>query len=306
LCACLSEGENALDSFTKSAHNGYYDTTTCAPGGNLGAHLSLEECAAKCLEHGTECFGFERYEPGGCYIFTCKTGWTQNDACKYYERNTATVALRKTDWVVNSGDPGAWARCSAVYTNVRPGSMNCIPNQSGYYKETSFWGGTVECPDGGVGWKGVFITFEHGGTSPDDTGYCMPWDSSFAAVNIMGCTVDKMACSKAFAGHINGQSETAGMLMMKRFNCNSAGVCAVYKAGRCFDIGAVSQWKFSSIWTPFLLTDNGDGNLLEQNHKFATIVSNQLKADDTAQTDVDSMICNTQDAELGVAALKNY
>ena len=79
----------------------------------------------------------------------------------------------------------------------------------------------MECPDGGIGWQGVFMLNTW---NP----YCAAWDSVAARLGLQACSSDKKTCTKLAARHLHKMSESAGVLMMKRMKCDDEG-CAVFK-----------------------------------------------------------------------------
>ena len=166
----------------------------------------------------------------------------------------------------------------------------------------------VECPDGGIGWQGVFVT--------NNRGYCAAWDSSAARLGLQLCTSDRKTCTKLAARHLHKMSESAGVLMMKRIKCDEKG-CAVFKvtmplprhddtpsdplftcccmmrvqAGKCFDVG---QDVFSSKYNSVMMDTMGD-----ETQEWASLVVAQLKAGTTSE-------CGDEDQEIATAGILGY
>lgn len=80
----------------------------------------------------------------------------------------------------------------------------------------------VECPDGGIGWQGVFVMHNN------QDSYCAAWDSQAARLGMQYCTRDRKTCTKLAARHLHKMSKSAGVLMMKRMKCDDEG-CSVFK-----------------------------------------------------------------------------
>jgi len=139
----------------------------------------------------------------------------------------------------------------------------------------------VECPDGGIGWQGVFIA-KH-------KGYCVAWDSKTARLGLQECTTDRKTCTKLAARHLYRMSKSAGVLMMKRIKCDEEG-CAVFKAGKCFDVG---QDVFSSK-SNIRMVDMGD-----ETQEWASLVVAQLKAGTTSE-------CGRGDQKIATAGILGY
>jgi len=140
----------------------------------------------------------------------------------------------------------------------------------------------VECPDGGIGWQGVFW-FQN------DKGSCVAWDSNAARLGMQMCTSDRKTCTKLAARHLYRMSKSAGVLMMKRIKCDEKG-CAVFKAGKCFDVG---QDVFSSK-SNIRMVDMGD-----ETQEWASLVVAQLKAGTTSE-------CGRGDQKIATAGILGY
>jgi len=77
----------------------------------------------------------------------------------------------------------------------------------------------VGCPDGGIGWEGVYVD-----------GKCASWDSVTARLTQQICNDAKTVCTKMTTKHLHEMSKSAGVLMMKRVNCDAdTGQCSVFK-----------------------------------------------------------------------------
>ena len=147
----------------------------------------------------------------------------------------------------------------------------------------------MECPDGGIGWQGVFMQSHH-------YKFCAAWDSMAARLGLQECSKDRKTCTKLTARHLHMMSDSAGILVMKRMKCDEEG-CAVFKvthpfprdatpsgtlpymhellldcfqAGKCFDVGVK---VFSSKKNTFMLDTLGN-----QTQEWASLVVSQLKA----------------------------
>ena len=61
--------------------------------------------------------------------------------------------------------------------------------------------GSINCPDGDIGWEGVYQT------TADLGGYCTAWDSDAASLGLQDCTPEKNICTKLAARHLHKMSE---------------------------------------------------------------------------------------------------
>jgi len=202
-------------------------------------------------------------------------------------------------------DPGAAARCSNVRAGTTaPGALSCSPKQDkchvpdGYTQKRSicqaYWGGgdaivdAVQCPDGGIHWQGVFM---FSANYP----YCVAWDSVAARLGLQECNKDRTICTKLTARHLNRMSTSAGVLMMKRMVCDEEGTCAVFKAGKCFDVG---KKMFADKRNDF---DKMRDSLGEQSQAWASLVVEQLKAGTATACGT-----TTKDHQIATAGIRGY
>jgi len=201
-------------------------------------------------------------------------------------------------------DVAAPARCKQVRCGYQPGTLDCVPRQRYCLTGASriVWGGlhghkdclaafgtpsgkaTTECPDGGIGSRGVADTSWGVGKA-----LCMSWDSSLVTSNFINCDNTANLCTKAASGHGHEMSKRAGVFVMKRMAC-ADGTCKVYKAGKCFDVGedVSSSTKLDRI---------SAANIKTQNKVFATKVLEGLNSGL-------SMTCDDRDAILAAGIIK--
>jgi len=199
------------------------------------------------------------------------------------------------DSVSYGSDAGAAARCSNVRANTATtGDLECVPDQCNCYTPDGFktscteceeyWGGVVECPDGDIGWEGVYITGR--------AQYCAAWDSGAAKIGLQVCTADTKTCTKLAAQHLHKMSKSAGILVMKRMKCDDEVGCSVFKAGKCFDVGQDVFATHLNDWNP---------NLTDEAQQWASLVVAQLKAGTAT-------VCGntTTDHDIATAGILGY
>jgi len=168
-----------------------------------------------------------------------------------YRRRRYKSSARKKN--KKSKDGGAAARCQVVAPGggLPPGSLNCpytwpkTGNNNKYrgtrrpgYHNNKYCGSCGRCPDG-ITSGGVYMYNVH----RDGSGsFCVKWSWSWATTpGKFQCKGHNAAahksatCTKAMAAHIHGQTNGAGILVMKRTRCRRR-LCKVFKVGLCLDV----------------------------------------------------------------------
>jgi hypothetical protein len=149
----------------------------------------------------------------------------------------------------------------------------------------------VECPDGSIGWQGVLMTAGYSQLSGRDN-ICAAWDSQAARLGMQFCTLDRKTCTKLSARHLHKMSKSVGVLMMKRIKCDDEG-CAVFKAGKCFDVG---QDVFSNINNDRMMDKMGD-----ETQEWASLAVAQLKAGTATACGNTTGVMNEDDLDHKIA-----
>jgi len=144
----------------------------------------------------------------------------------------------------------------------------CANTYCGQYCKKQ-WGGNLTCPDA-VTAKGVMLTHQ-------SYNYCAKWSSTGVLSGSMWCATQgkQVICTKAVATHANEQSQSSGVLVLKRSVCVGS-ACSVFKTGLCIDVGQKVFWHFlnedmlSQDWHP-------SGSFFKQKSRFAVLAEGILQ-----------------------------
>ena len=120
--------------------------------------------------------------------------------------------------------------------------------------------GVVDCPDGDIGWEGVFM--RRGYKDGSDIPYCAAWDGEDAMLGMQQCTYDQEICTKVAARHLHLMGKSFGVLMLKRMMCDDEG-CSL--SSRCVRNGfshSCRQWV-DGQWPHSLLCGSQAGKCFD-------------------------------------------